>query len=628
MGEHAVYRIEDERTAQSFVQALLVDIRALETMIERGLMETGARRVGVEQEMYLVDPQGFARPMALEMMQRLSDPRFQTEVALFNLEANLGPQGLGGSFLSDMERELNDVLGAAQAAAAELGGRVLLTGTLPTLRRSDVTIANLTPEVRYACLNEASLNSHGGHLDLVIDGIERFESSFQSVVVEGANTSIQLHLQVDPADSGRLYNLAQLITAPLLAAATNSPLLLGRRLWQETRVAVFERALDDRSIAELSRGVPTRVGFGSSWVEGTLVELFQENAARYQPIMTRDLSEDPMAVLARGAIPNLDALQLHNGTVWRWNRPCYGLTGGLPHLRIENRALPGGPSVLDETANAALFYGLMIALDEHYGPVAERLAFRDAHDNFLASAHQGLDAHYCWLDGRPIDARSLLLAELIPAAAEGLAAVQTSAADVTRYLEVIEQRVRRGRTGASWLLRALDGEPENRREDLCAAAAQFMLAQQAAGIPVHAWPDLDTAEIADISAGRSLTLGDIMTRDVFTVRPDDVIDLAASVMSWKHIRHVPVEDQDGNLVGLLSTRNLVAVNAAGGSPGEPVPVRDLMGRHPATASPGDDVSEGVRRLLAADEGCLLIVQGKQLVGIVTERDLLKALAKA
>ena len=166
-----------------------------------------------------------------------------------------------------------------------------------------------------------------------------------------------------------------------------------------------------------------------------------------------------MAVLERGEIPKLEALQLHNGTVWRWNRPCYGLTGGRPHLRIENRALPGGPSVLDETANAALFYGLMIALDKQYGPVAERLDFGDAHDNFLASAHQGLEAHYCWLDRRAVGARTLLLEELIPAAAEGLAAVATTAADITRYLDVIEKRVRRGQTGASWLLRALDGQP-------------------------------------------------------------------------------------------------------------------------------------------------------------------------
>jgi CBS domain-containing protein len=628
VGEHAVYSIKDERTAQSFVRALLADIRALETMIERDLVETGVRRVGVEQEMYLVDDAGFARPIALEMMQRLNDPRFQTEVALFNLEANLGVHELGGSFLSDMERELNDVVSAARAAAAQLGGHVLLTGTLPTLRSADVSSDNLTPEVRYECLNEASLNPHGGHLDLVIDGIERFESSFQSVVVEGANTSIQLHLQVDPADSGRLYNLAQLITAPLLAAATNSPLLLGRRLWQETRVAVFERALDDRSVAQLSRGVPTRVGFGSSWVQGSLVELFQENAARYQPIMTRDLPEDPMAVLDRGEIPSLEALQLHNGTVWRWNRPCFGLTGGRPHLRIENRALPAGPSVLDETANAALFYGLMIALDEHYGPVADRLEFRDARDNFLASAHQGLDAHYCWLDGRSIGARSLLLEELIPLAAEGLAAAGTTATDVTRYLDVIEQRVRRGQTGATWLLRALDGQPESRREDLCAAAAQFMLAQQVTDNPVHAWPDLDTADVADGGAARAATLGDIMTRDVFTVRPDDVVDLAASVMSWRHIRHVPVEDQAGDLVGLLSSRNLVAVHAAGGRSAEPVPVRDLMSRQPPTAAPTDAVSTGVRRLLAADEGCLLIVDGRRLVGIVTERDLLQALGES
>jgi CBS domain-containing protein len=628
MGEHNVYRIADERSGQLLMRAVLADIVALEAMVERGLMDTGTRRVGVEQEMYLVDAQGFAKSMALEMMAQLDDPRFQTEVALFNLEANLGVQTVGGGFLRNLELELEEVMGAARRAAKRLGGDVLLTGTLPTLRFSDVTSSHLTPEVRYACLNEASLGGADGHLNLVIDGIERFESSFQSVVIEGANTSIQLHLQVDPADSGRLYNLAQLITAPLLAAATNSPLLLGRRLWQETRVAVFERVLDDRSAAQLSRGVPTRVGFGSDWVGDSLLDVFRENAARYQPIMTRDLPEDPMKVLSRGEMPKLEALQLHNGTVWRWNRPCFGFTEGRPHLRIENRALPGGPSIVDETANAALFYGMMFALDKTYGAVAERLAFKDAHDNFLASAHQGLDARFVWLDGRAIGARELLLEELIPAAAEGLAAVDTDPADISRYLGVIEKRVATGRTGASWLLAALDGQPEQRRDELCAAAVMFTLRQQIAGIPVHAWPALNTDEAATAPMERGLTLGDIMTRDLFTVRPDDVVDLAASVMTWKHLRFVPVEDQEGNLVGLLSARDLVGVVAQTHGDSEPTAVRNVMRKDPSTAHQNDPVGESVTRLLAGGAGCLLIVNGKQLVGIVTERDLLRSLAAA
>ena len=625
MGEHNVYKIHDERDAQLLMRAVLADIRALDAMIERGLMDTGARRVGVEQEMYLLDSRGFAKPMALEMMQRLGDPRFQTEVALFNLEANLGPQILGGSFLSDMEAELNDVINAARRAATELNGQVLLTGTLPTLRPTDVTRANLTPEIRYACLNDASVAHAGGRFNLVIDGIERFEGSFQSVVIEGANTSIQLHLQVNPADSGRMYNLAQLLTAPLLAAATNSPLLLGRRLWQETRVAIFERVLDDRSAAQLSRGMPTRVGFGSSWVGDSMVDLFRENAARYPPIVTGDLPEDPMAVLERGEIPRLAALQLHNGTVWRWNRPCFGFTDGRPHLRIENRALPGGPSVVDETANAALFYGMMLGLDQHYGPVAARLSFRDAHDNFLAGAHQGLDAHFCWLDGRAVDARTLLLDELIPAAAEGLASVGTHPGDISRYLGVVEARVRSGRTGASWLLRGLDGQPEENREALCVAAVQIMLEHQVAGHAVNEWPELDVAQAPVSVRDEGPVLADIMTADVFTLRPEDIVDLAASVMDWKHVRFVPVEDSAGNLVGLISARDLIGLPALAASEGEPTPVASVMRTDLPTAGPSESVSAGAARLLADGGGCLLIVNERQLVGIVTERDLLGAM---
>ena len=390
MGEHRVHRPESDDEARSFTRAILADIEALEAMIERGLIEDGVRRIGIEQEMYLVDRRGNASPVGERLFEELADPRFQTELARFNLEANLDPQALGGRFLRDMETRLTDVVATARRGAERLESDVLLVGVLPTLRHEDTDAAMMMPEIRYRCLNEACMAAHGGTLKLSIDGIERFASTFDSVAIEGANTSIQLHLQVGPAEAARLYNLSQLITAPLLAAAANSPVLFGRRLWHETRVAIFERAFDDRSPAQLVRGVPTRVGFGSGWLRESLLELYRDNTARYPVMMVREMPEDPMQVLERGEIPDLSALMLHNGTVWRWNRACYGVAGGQAHLRIENRALPSGPTVLDQVANAALFYGLMIALDAEYGDVAERLSFHDARVNFLAAAQHAL----------------------------------------------------------------------------------------------------------------------------------------------------------------------------------------------------------------------------------------------
>ncbi len=621
MGRHRVTRADAEN-ARAFTQVILRDIEALELMIERGHIEEGERRIGVEQEMNLVDAEGMVAPLATKLIEHLDDPTFQTEIALFNLEANLDPRPLDGRFLRYMEADLSKVVQRARDGARDLGIEVLLSGITPTLRREDLLARNMTPDVRYECLDQSALLAQGGAIKLLIDGIERFESQFDSIVVEGANTSLQLHLQVTPADAARLYNLAQLITAPLLAAAGNSPVLLGKRLWHETRVAVFERTLDDRSASQLTRGEPTRVGFGSFWLKDSIVELFRDNITRYRVIMTIPGLEDSVAVLERGEVPELAALALHNGTVWRWNRACFGMTGSKPHLRIENRVLPGGPTVLDEVANAALFYGLMIRLDEQVGDVSKRLLFADAKTNLLSAARRGLHARFQWLDGRNIVARDLLVQELIPAAREGLLQVGVSAKDVERYLGVIEQRVQCEQTGARWLLENLATVTENERAEHCVAAVRMMLKEQQLNEPVHAWEDIERQNTG--VKRMATTLADIMTADVFTVRPDDVVDLAASVMSWQHIRHVPVENQQGKVVGLLTARELLHLH--GRRSEQPVAVRDIMITSFATAAPDLEVREAMRRILDADAGCLLVLREGLLVGIVTERDLLKAAA--
>src|SRR6185369_14114000 len=468
MGEHNVEPV-DEKTSQAFMRALLEDLRALEYMIHSGLLESGVKRVGAEQEMFLIDSNFRPAPTSLEILNQVQDARLTTEIARFNLEANLTPLFLSGKCLSQMEREIKELLSAVGEAAAKFGGDVLLSGILPTLRKSDLTLENLSPIPRYRELNQGVIGMRGGPFSIHIKGLDELQITHDNIMMESCNTSFQVHFQTSPAEFASHYNLAQAITAPVLAAAVNSPLLFGHRLWQETRVALFQHSIDARSPNQLARSHPTRVSFGDCWLKHSVVELFHEQISRFRPIMISQPDEDPFQVLARGETPQLSALRMHNGTVWHWNRACYGVADGLAHLRIENRALPSGPTVQDEVANAAFFVGLMIALPKEYGEIAKRLSFDDAKENFFAAARYGLNAQLKWLDGKTISPTSLILNELLPLARAGLKEARVDSSDIDKYLGVLEERVRSGQTGAQWMLNSLssvEGKDEHEPNDV------------------------------------------------------------------------------------------------------------------------------------------------------------------
>lgn len=622
MGEHQVHDTSDEQRTRKFVRAMLDDIRALERMIDAGLIENDQQRVGVEQEMYIVDRQGYPAPLSQRLLDKIGDASFSTELASFNLEANLDPSPIGGDFLRRMQDELIDAVSRADAAAATLDAKIVLTGILPTLHEQHVTLDKLTPEIRYRCLNDTCMAARGDRFTLVIDGIDHFESSHDCAVVEGASTSFQCHLQVAPERAGALYNLAQLITAPLLAVAANSPVLFNRRVWHETRVALFERTFEYRSTPQLARDFPTRVGFGETWVQDSIVEVFRENAMRHHVIMVRDSAENSLEVLEQGRIPQLDALALHNGTVWRWNRPCYGITDGKPHLRIENRAMPAGPTVIDQIANVALFYGLMQGMESEAADIPQRMPFASAKANFFAAAQHGLAARMQWLDGESFGARKLLRRRLLPIARSGLQSLRVAEADIDYYLGIIEARAKNCRSGARWLLDSLANLPEQQREAVCKQAIETVHARQCADLPVHEWEPISTAP-ESLNQRQELRVADIMTTNLFTVRPEDLVDLATSMMQWKHVRHVPVESAEGDLVGLLSTREILRLQTSIDAD-EPAAVAGIMQSDPPTISADAPLHDAFSQMLESEAGCLLVVSGKQLLGIVTERDLLEA----
>jgi CBS domain-containing protein/gamma-glutamyl:cysteine ligase YbdK (ATP-grasp superfamily) len=627
MGEHQVTSSKDGDELRAFSRALLEDVRALERLIAEGRIESGVRRIGAEQEMFLVDESWGPSPRSREVLAALDHPLFTPELALFNLEANASPQRLHGSCLSKMEAQVFGLVQRAREAARSCDSRVLLVGILPTLHQSDLTLDAMYPNPRYAILNKVMSDLRGGEFHTLIKGLDELQVTHDNVMMEACNTSFQLHFQVGAEEFPKLYNLAQVVTAPVLAAACNSPVLLQNRLWHESRVALFQQSLDARTKTQQQRGTRQRVTFGERWVESSVLEIFREDIARFRVLLSSDLGESSLDMLERGETPALKALCLHNGTVYRWNRPCYGVVDGQAHLRIENRVLPAGPTVQDEMANAAFYFGLMIALGEEYDDVTRVMSFDDAKANFMAAARYGLNAQFRWIDGRATTAHNLILEHLIPLARAGLKMKEIDPEDTERYLGLLEERVRSGQTGAQWVFDSLAGmDEQGTSEERYRALTAAMAERQASGRPGHEWPLAELSEVVDWRHSFR-TVGQVMTRDVFTLHPEDVIDLAASLMEWEHIRRVPVEDDKGRLVGLLSQRGLLRLLAEGRRSDKPVAVRELMRKDPVSVAPELSTLEAMETMRRHKVGCLPVVEQGRLVGIVTEHDFIGVAAR-
>lgn len=626
MGEKEVQLEVDQEELRVFTQALLRDVHALERMLDTGSIETGIRRIGLEQEMFLVDEMFRPAPVAVEALERITDPRITSEIGRFNLECNADPLLFGGDCLSRMEGELNSLLDTVYKATSTLGARPVLTGILPTLRKSDLTIDNMVPEKRYYALNDALTRLRGGPYVLSIKGTDELRMTHDSVMLEACNASFQVHFQVGPEEFARMYNIALAVTAPVLAAAVNSPLMLGRRLWHETRIAVFQQSVDTRQTMPEVREVAPRVSFGQDWVHNSVLEIFQEDISRFKVILGREIDEDPFAALEAGRAPALKALQLFNSTVYRWNRACYGVgPDGAAHLRIENRVLPAGPTILDEVSNAAFWFGLVSALVNEGSDIRDRMSFDAVRTNFVAAARHGLDAQLEWMSGETYTAQDLICGQLIPLAEIGLEAGGIDRADIDRYLGTIRERVQRRRTGARWLLGSLASmDQDGTLEERMAALVAAMVDRQASGRPVHEWEEAKLSEGGGLKPSY-MRVEQYMVTDLRTVNEDEPIDLVANLMDWNHVHHIPVEDNDHRLVGLVSHRPLLrflASDEARRADG-PIATRQVMARDLITVGPGTGTLEAIDLMRKHGISCLPVVQDDRLIGLITEHDFMR-----
>lgn len=623
MGEQNIKEHADDSARQEFMKSLLDEVRALDAMLEKGMVESGVSRIGAEQEMFLVDHAQKPALTALDVLKELDDERFTHELGLFNIEANLSVQEFNSDCLSRMEAEAQEIYAKAREAAHKYDSEIALVGILPTLTKKNLGLDSMVPTPRYHALNDAVMALRGGDLQFTINGIDQLTFRHDNLMLEACNTSFQVHFQVSPDDFARLYNIAQTVTGPLLAAAVNSPILLGKRLWHETRISVFEHSVDARSATHQARGLKPRVHFGDHWVDESVTEIFKEDIARFRVILTTETEDDPLAMVAQGIAPKLKALCLHNGTVYRWNRACYGVLNGIPHLRIENRVIPSGPSIIDEIANTAFFVGMMAGMADQYGDVRELIPFDDVKANFIAAARAGIRAQMNWFGDKHMPAKELILDQLLPLAEHGLQVYGLDRKDIDRYLGVLRDRVATRRNGARWALESLNNMRGRGTEDQrMRCLVSSMVEQQSTGLQISKW------ELADFCEQRGwresyLKVSQFMTTDLFTVRPDDIVDFAATLMDWRHVRHVPVEGDDGELVGLVSHRALLRLVATGQIGGEhKVTVEEIMNKNPVTVNSDATTVECIRLMREAKVACLPVVDDGKLLGLITEHDLI------
>jgi hypothetical protein len=496
MGDEVTQTEYSREHRQQYRRKVQQSLDVFETMLAQASFECEHPLTGMEIECNLVDGDYQPAMSNREVLASIADPAFQTELGAYNIEFNVPPRPLGGRSGVELERDVRASLNAAETKANSNGAHIVMIGILPTLMPEHLSANWMSESTRYQALNDSIFTARGEDIVIDISGPERLTLQSASIAPESACTSMQLHLQVAPAEFAQNWNAAQVLAGPQLALGANSPYFFGHELWAETRIELFAQATDTRPDELKTQGVRPRVWFGERWIT-SIFDLFEENV-RYFPSLLPELSdEDPVAELAAGRTPTLSELRLHNGTIYRWNRPVYDVVTvdgvARPHLRVENRVLPAGPTVVDMLANSAFYYGALRALSDDDRPIWSKLSFAAAERNFLASARDGMDARLYWPGLGEVTPDELVLRELLPLAHEGLRRWGVSADVSDRYLGVIEGRAKTGRNGSAWQIQTVHALQRRglARPRALAEMLRLYCERMHDNEPVHTWDGPD-----------------------------------------------------------------------------------------------------------------------------------------
>lgn len=622
-------QFSDREQKHQFIRALLNDLRALEHMLEHDWFEKGITRFGSELEMVIIDQSTLKpRNIAMDVISKMKSAKWlETELAQFNLELNLTPREMKGNNFSKMENEIQDRLSKVDKVMNEFDATYILTGILPTIQKFHLNKENLTPRERYYALLDAikQLNL-GKDFELKIFGIDELFVKHDSPLLEAANTSWQVHLQVEASEFVKMYNIAQCLAAPVMSASANSPIVFGKRLWHESRIAMFEQSLDTRHTHEHMREQATRVSFGHDWVHDSILDIYKDDISRFKVLLSNIAEENSWEKIIKSEVPKLSSLLVHNSTVYRWNRPQYGVgKNGKPHLRIENRVFAAGPTVPDQMANAVLWLGAMKGMAELHDDVRKIIDFSALRDNFGRAARFGLEADFSWFKNKKIHVRELLRKEIIPICEAGLKSCKIAEEDIDRYLGIIQERVRKKTNGAIWMLSSYENLLKNQvsKDETLSVLTHSIMKNQKTNEPIHKWKKADLVDLTEYQP-LELKVSEFMQTDLLTVEKDDMIEMVGELMDWRKIRFAPVEDEHGRLQGVVTsrllTRSLLKVLREPND--KALLVEDIMIHNPKVTTPDDSIMDAMKVMRKNQIGCLPVVKGKKLVGVITETDFL------
>ncbi len=616
MGDLNVTKLNSKKDKAHYIHHLINDIEALQMMIDKGMIEESPIRIGAEQEFCLINENFLPANNALDILKTLNDDHFTTEIGHYNLEANLDPVELKGECFSKMHKQLNVLLQKAKAVAEKKETKIVLTGILPSFTLDSITEDKMTPIKRYSVLNDAVKETRKQDFNIHIKGTDELNLLHDSVMLEGCNTSFQVHLQVNPNTFIETYNWAQAISGPVLSICTNSPLLFGKELWSETRIALFTQSVDTRANSFLLNEKQSRVSFGNSWQTGNITDIFKDNISRFRSFITTQFMRDSVEMVQNNEVPKLSALRLHNGTVYPWNRVCYGTSNGKPHLRIENRYIPSGPTQRDEIANMVFWIGVMLGQTKPYKNIHKKWDFKDVKSNFFNAARYGMAAQFYW-NGKYVSSLDLIRNELLPMAYKGLYKMGVSPKDAEYYLKIIENRIA-SHNGSEWIARSYRylTKTHSRYESMQLLTSKIYEKQEL-GYPVSTWRILRGDTINVVKKDHRI-VKHIMSTDIFSVDKNDSVELVLHIMKWKDIHHMPVINGKREMTGLISWHDVKTY--IGNIQEQNDSVKKIMKTNIVTISETDTIDQARNLMKKHQISCLPVIKYGKLIGLITLND--------